>query len=194
MKRITNESRLMPAAIELVNTHQLATVISLNNDAQVAHLPLVYDEHNQCFYGHCAANNHLLKSLTAKDKKPNVKLIFNGAHAYVSPTWHSDIKVPTWDYTVVHVSGKLEPVTGEQKQSLLAKQVNAFENEWQLKDMEEKLKTPMLNAISVFTISADVWQAKFKLSQNKSLGAKEAILHQMTQRGRGDMIRAYGVT
>ena len=187
----------MPAAISLINDNPMATIISLNNDAQVVHLPLIYDLQTQRFYGHSANNNMLINSLIepAKAKlnnpKHQLKLVFTGAHTYVSPTWHQQIKVPTWDYAVVHVSGKLKQVDEQQKQSILAKQISAFESNWQLNDVNEKLKVSMLNAITVFEISADVWQAKFKLSQHKSADAQASILQQMNRTQRKDMATIY---
>lgn len=199
MEQLSNDSNLKTAAIKLVNHHPLATIISLNNDAQVIHLPLIYDDQTQCFYGHSAANNALVKSLTSSgqinEQKHNVKLVFTGEHTYVSPTWHPDIHVPTWDYAVVHVSGRLEKVNDQHKQALLAKQIDVFENNWQLEDVQESLRARMLTAITVFKIGAEhchaTWQGKFKLSQNKSKSAKAAILQQVQQQHCTDMASLY---
>ena len=40
-------------------------------------------------------------------------IVFRGPHGYISPTWYAKTDVvPTWNFAVVHASGKLRPVTG----------------------------------------------------------------------------------
>lgn len=39
-------------------------------------------------------------------------VVFGGPHAYISPEWYAtQPAVSTWDYTAVHVTGTLQPMT-----------------------------------------------------------------------------------
>ena len=40
------------------------------------------------------------------EAKADALVIFQGPHAYVSPSLYSDPGVPTWNYAVVHVYGR----------------------------------------------------------------------------------------
>jgi transcriptional regulator len=41
-----------------------------------------------------------------------VLLIFQGAHTYISPRWYDHVNVPTWNYMMVHLYGKVRLVEG----------------------------------------------------------------------------------
>ena len=57
--------------------------------------------------GHFARANPQFEAL---QKARHVLAIFQGPHAYVSPTWYAEPShaVPTWNYAVVHAFGTLE--------------------------------------------------------------------------------------
>ena len=39
---------------------------------------------------------------------PEVLAIFHGPHTYITPTWYASPDVPTWNYAVVHVKGRVQ--------------------------------------------------------------------------------------
>jgi transcriptional regulator len=67
-------------------------------------------------YGHMARGNGQWKALAEE-----VLLIFQGAHAYISPTWYNHLNVPTWNYTMVHVYGKARVLGEEELKSALGR-------------------------------------------------------------------------
>ena len=175
MQQLTHNTQAMQQATTLIAQYPLATVIAHHHPAQVCHLPLSYHSSEQCFYGHSAKNNPVINALTHSEQN-QVKLIFIGQHSYISPTWHQDIHVPTWDYAAVHVNGHIEEIKETtQKQQLMSTQISQYEPTWQLTDLSPDKQQTMLKAITVFKIHADSFYGKFKLSQNKSAPAQKAI-------------------
>jgi len=56
---------------------------------------------------------------------------FHAPHGYISPTWYAKTGnvVPTWNFAVVHATGKLRPVAGKKElHDLLAKLTAKFEH------------------------------------------------------------------
>ncbi len=82
------------------------------------------------------------------DETKEVLVIFQGPHAYVSPSWYVDeveLSVPTWNYSVVHAYGlpRLVEENTELYNILQATiQVNeaSFENPWTIQMPDEHLQ------------------------------------------------------
>eukprot|EP00493_Phyllostaurus_siculus_P004185 UN04205 len=91
--------------LALIQTWSFANVVS--EDLQASHLPLVLDRStggNDALLGHFARANPHWKQLDGG----RVLVIFNGPHAYISPSWYAaGPAVPTWNYAAVHVHGQL---------------------------------------------------------------------------------------
>jgi transcriptional regulator len=145
-------------------------------DIQVSHLPLLLDRARGCLIGHMARPNpHAV--LLGLDL-PCVA-IFHGPHAYVSPVWYaSDAAVPTWNYSVVHVHGRLRAVEDE------AKLIDTLERLVQHFDMEvpaalarsRKAMQGLLRGIVGFEMPIARVDAKHKLSQNKPAADRAGVL------------------
>ena len=109
------------------------------------------------------------------DETKEALVIFQGPHAYVSPSWYVDeveLSVPTWNYSVVHAYGlpRLVEENTELYNILQATiQVNeaSFENPWTIQMPDEHLQKKM-QAIIGFEIQITRLEGKFKLSQNRS--------------------------
>ncbi|EQD56310.1 Negative transcriptional regulator, partial [mine drainage metagenome] len=101
-----------------------------------------------------------------------VLAIFQGPHAYISPSWYATPDVPTWNYAVVHMTGSLRLMTDE---SLLIAMLD------QLTDRQEsgrpvpwkpdwgggRLRKQIAGIVG-FEIRVTEIRAKFKLGQNRS--------------------------
>jgi transcriptional regulator len=66
-------------------------------------------------YGRMSRANPQWRSFGGQE----VLLIFQGAHTYISPRWYDHVNVPTWNYMMVHVYGKVRLVEGAELYSLL---------------------------------------------------------------------------
>lgn len=190
MKTLTQNTQEMAIAENIFNNHPFATLVLTQNASgamQVCHLPFLYSKQDNSFYCHVSANNPVVSHL-----KTQAMLLFQAEHGYVSPTWSEDIRVPTWDYCVVHIHGTIAIIEDEEqaKQSM-ANQVAAFEQEWSMAQPDDKLLGQMLKAIKVLKFSIEDMQYRFKMSQNKSADAKAAIIEQFKQSGKTELVERY---
>ncbi len=168
--------------IELVKTYNFATMIVTRLGAPViSHLPFHYvadDGTNGTLYGHIAVANQQVRDLKGG---ADVTVIFQGPHAYISPTWYAPLpdNVPTWNYAVVHMHGKSEIISDEgeayrQMQTLVELHDKAFKL-----NLSDKDRLALLSAICVFKIAVEKIDAKFKLSQNRSEFDRRSVIEHL---------------
>jgi len=147
-----------------------------------SHLPLSLQGEDPALYleGHMArANPHWawLSGLSAGG--PEVLAVFSGPGAYVSPQHYDGVQnVPTWNYMAVHVYGRLELVEGElEKDRLLKRLIEQHEPGYaaQWRALPEAYQSRMLKAIVGFRLHIVRWEAKFKLSQNRSAAERQRV-------------------
>jgi transcriptional regulator len=106
-------------------------------------------------------------------------LIFQEPHAYISPThYEKEENVPTWNYIAVHIYGTVELLL-ESKQAIgvLEKTIAVFEKgfQGQWENLDEGYKNRLLNGIVAFRIKIQKFEAKEKLSQNKTAEERQKI-------------------
>src|SRR4029079_13469674 len=69
-------------------------------------------------------------------------VIFQGPHAYISPTWYvQQPSVPTWDYAVVHAYGRPRLLTPSELRAFLETLTADYEvgpNAWSLTALTEE--------------------------------------------------------
>jgi len=139
-----------------------------------SHLPVIYRACEGVLAGHLArANPH-------RDRagEGEAMMIFEGASAYVSPNGYpSKLEngrvVPTWNYEVVHVYGKIR--WRDETDWLLANVTdltNRFEagqpKPWAVSDAPGDFIDRLLRAVVGVELRVDRVEAKRKLSQNRS--------------------------
>ncbi|MGB0664207.1 MAG: FMN-binding negative transcriptional regulator [Pontibacterium sp.] len=162
---------------EFIEVHPLGTlVVSAAGELNANHLPfhLVPGEPMR-LQSHIAKANSLWKQCQDGD---SVLLIFHGPNAYVSPNYYPSKKVagkavPTWNYSVVHVRGKVFfKHEGEWILSLLNRISNQHEAEqakpWQVSDAPADYIEKLANAVVGVEVVVEEMLGQFKLSQNKT--------------------------
>jgi transcriptional regulator len=102
-------------------------------------------------------------------------LAVNGADAYVSPDWYvSPDQVPTWLYQVVHLSGPVRAMSGdelaEQIETLSAKFEERLlpKKPWLSSKMTAGRLEALKKAIVGLEMTVEEVEGSFKLSQHKS--------------------------
>jgi transcriptional regulator len=98
--------------------------------------------------------------------------IFQGPHAYISPSWYVSTSgmVPTWNYVAVHAYGVARIIDDEnQLRQLLIETVTAYESSFEkpwsaAADALEK----MMRGVVGFEIPIDRLEGKAKLGQNRT--------------------------
>jgi transcriptional regulator len=108
--------------------------------------------------------------------------VFQAAHAYVSPSWYGEPEkaVPTWNYAVVHVHGRVELVEDRAATlAILNEMIDRFESgrtaPWRLQLVGRELDA-MVNAIVAFRLAIERVDTKLKLSQNRSAVDRQRVV------------------
>jgi len=100
-------------------------------------------------------------------------VIFQGPHAYISPSWYeTHPSVPTWNYAVVHAYGVPRIVEDHATlhhmlEVLVDTHEAAFARPWRM-DLPHDYLDKMMRAVVGFEIEITRLEGKLKLSQNRS--------------------------
>ena len=172
-----------------------ALVINGPNGLDANHLPFELDEatgEHGILRGHVARANPVWKE--AGDGA-EVLVIFRAMDAYVSPNWYpskheSHRQVPTWNYQVVNVHGKIRIMDDENYvRGVVARltrthepRVNA-EKAWKMGDAPKEYIDAMLQAIVGIEIEITKIVGKSKLSQNREERDRVSAAQELEQRG-----------
>ena len=181
----------LPTLHEFMRQHSFASLVTQHDGAPFAsHLPLLLDSSigtHGALLGHMARNNAQWQHFAAGAE---ILLMFQGPHAYVSPTWYepNPLAVPTWNFTVVHAYGKArilsEAELVETLHQLVDENEKAFPQPWQLQ-ISQAMRERALEAIVGFEIRLNRIEGKFKLSQNRSVQDRRNIIDQLAQSEHG---------
>ena len=181
----------LPTLHEFMRQHSFATLVTQHEGLPFAsHLPLSIDSNmgaNGAVLGHMARNNEQWRDFA---DGAEVLVIFQGAHAYVSPSGYepNPMSVPTWNFTAVHAYGKARILSEDELVATLHQLVDENEktlsSPWKL-ELTQAMRERMLGAIVGFEISLNRIEGKFKLSQNRSLQDRKNVITQLQQSAHG---------
>jgi transcriptional regulator len=173
---------------ELMRAFNFATLVTAHDGAPFAtHLPfLFYPEMGAqgTLIAHMARGNAQWTDFAQGQQGQEALVIFQGAHAYVSPSWYAEpVSVPTWNYMVVHAYGVPRVIEDEERvrevlRALVDRHEGEFEEPWQIELPEEYLRK-QLRAIVAFEIPIARLEGKFKLSQNRSAEDRHRVIEQL---------------
>lgn len=168
-----------------------ALVVNGPNGLDANHVPFLVDEvstNPRKLIAHVARANPLWQEAREGDE---VLVIFRAGDAYVSPNWYpskheTHRQVPTWNYRVVHVHGKLRIRDDERfVRGVVARLTRTHEagtgspKPWKMTDSAPEYIDQMLAAIVGIEVEVTRMVGKWKLSQNKEerdrLGAGEEL-------------------
>lgn len=175
----------------LIHAYPFATVVTHTMNGLVAnHLP--FERVDGVLHGHVARGNELAQMDGAE-----VLLIFRGPDGYISPNWYptkheTGREVPTWNYAVVHVHGRLRVIDeAAWLRALLDRLTEHHEADqpqpWKVSDAPEDHIEKSLHAIVGLEVSIGRVEGKFKLSQNHPAGNRAGVIAGLQKRdGDGD--------
>lgn len=176
---------------KLIDQNSFATIISYpkNKRPFINHLPVIFSScpgEDKILIGHMARKNP--QWMHFKDH-PESTVLIHGAHTYVTPQWYKSSRdVPTWNYAVVHLHGKMELVESFTEQMEILKQLsNFFENPssrpWEFELPEDLLdEAALTSAIISFKFHIEETEAKFKLSQNRTAEDRQGVIDGLLER------------
>lgn len=200
-----------PAVAErLIADNPLACVVAQVAGELVAnHLPLKLvsrPDAPQVLVGHVARANDLWRNVTSGTP---VLAVFAGANRYITPAWYeakatSGEVVPTWNYAVVHMHGRVSFVHDPDRlralvDSLTTQHESARPAPWAVADAPADYVRRMLGGIVGIEIEVSRVECKVKASQNRSAGDRARIDAGLAADGvpaaeRGDLVRGTPAT
>ena len=147
---------------------------------RITHIPVLLERGAGPYgtlFGHVARNNPQHETF---DARQSAVIVFRGPHAYISPAWYTNHEaVPTWNFAVVHATGKPKPITDKKAlHDRLAQLIHKFEGDssYDFLSLPDSYVYPMLEAIAGFEMPIDSIEGKFKLGQERSEADKASVL------------------
>jgi transcriptional regulator len=158
------------------------------------HVPFLLDEttDGKKLLAHVARANPLWREAKNGDE---VLVIFHAGDTYISPNWypskHEDHRqVPTWNYRVVHVHGRLYFRDNERfVRSVVARLTRIHElrsgslRPWKMTDSSREYIDEMVSKIVGIEIEITKMIGKWKLSQNKEERDRVNAAEELRKRG-----------
>ncbi len=171
----------MQRNITLMKENAFASLITMEQSLPyISHIPMLIEQRDEALVlrGHLAYANdqwrHLQQGQTAT-------ALFQGPHCYISPNWYQSAGLPpTWNYAVIHARGTAEILDNTALKVLveaLAEQYEQNLNPVWKPDYNPK----MLSAIVGFEIRVSDIEAKFKLSQNRSIEDQQSAVKRLAK-------------
>jgi transcriptional regulator len=185
----------------LMRAQPLATLITLASDGITAnHIPLLLSDTQVplgTLQGHVARANPLWRDLSSTD----VLAIFQGAEAYISPSWYPTKKdtgkvVPTWNYAVVHAHAELRVVDDASwlkahLSRLTAMHEAGFPQPWALSDAPEEYIERLIGGVIGIELSITRLSGKWKVSQNQPAENQVGVIQGLqARRSENDLLMA----
>ena len=114
--------------------------------------------------------------------------LFQGPHAYVSPTWYTTpYAVPTWNYVAVHAYGRPTVVDDDAGlYRIVAETVRVYESQFDYawdQEARREYADKLLKNIVGFEFEITRLEGKRKLSQNRSRADQQGVVEGLTSQG-----------
>jgi transcriptional regulator len=169
-------------------------VVNGPNGLDANHVPFLIDEASEGkkLLAHVARASPLWKEATDGDE---VLVIFRAGDTYISPGWYpskheAHRQVPTWNYRVVHVHGRLYIRDDERfVRGVVARLTRTHEvragspRPWKMTDSSPDFIAEMIAKIVGIEIEITRMAGKWKLSQNKEERDRVNAAEELRKRG-----------
>ena len=171
--------------LEFLKQNNFPALVTYDGEKPIAtHLPVEVIEAEDgalTVVGHMSRANPQWKSFGGQE----VLLIFQGPHTYISPRWYDHVNVPTWNYMMVHLYGKVRLVEGDELYSLMSRLVQKHEvqTSYNLESLPEDFVKKEMKGIVGFAVDVTRVEASYKLSQNRNDADHENIIRELEERG-----------
>ena len=188
----------------LIRAHPLGLLISNGADGPVANaIPFLLDAEagpNGRLRAHLAKANPQWR-LLADNPESSVLVVFQGADAYVTPSWYETKRetgkvVPTWNYATVHAHGRLTLIDDAdwlraQIQALTQAHEGTRQAPWHVSDAPEDFVRAQMKGIIGLEIEIAEISGKWKVSQNRPVADRVGVAEGLEKEAAGapDMAR-----
>jgi transcriptional regulator len=171
------------ALFRVMRDNSFALLVSAGTGSLIAsHIPLFLETDGDGpgrLLGHLARQNEQWQGF---DGNVEAMAVFQGVHAYVSPSWYvSKVMVPTWNYVAVHAYGRPRVVadaahTRAHLERLVATYESPATGPWSMDRLPDDYVQRMIKGIVAFEMPIARLEGKFKLSQNRSAADREGAI------------------
>jgi transcriptional regulator len=169
---------------DFMEEYGFVMLVTATPTLRITHIPSVLDRTQGRFgtlRGHISAQN---AQKAALDGTHQAVVVFRGPQGYISPTWYTTQTsvVPTWNFGVVHASGRLRPIADKAKaHDLLATLIARNEkrvgsSKYDFAAQPQDYVDRMMEGISPFEMEIEALEGKFKLGQERSEGDRNGVL------------------
>ena len=170
--------------VEFLKQNAFGTLVTYDGEKPIAsHLlmEVTDNEGNLFLNGHMSKANPLWKTF---EMNPEVLVIFQGPHTYISPTWYNHVNVPTWNYQAVHVYGSPRIVTGDEYYAMLSRLVAGHEGgtNYRMETLQQDFVEKQMNGTVGFQVNVRRIEASYKLSQNRDDEDHHNIIERLRER------------
>ena len=162
----------------IIREHPLGMLVTHSGTSLDAnHLPFEFDPDQGpqgTLLAHIARANPLWTDFSAGAE---VMVVFRGVEGYISPNWYpskheTHRQVPTWNYEVVHVHGRLSIMDDEKfVRGVVARLTREHEatepRPWKMGDAPKDYMDDMVSKVVGIEIEITRLEGKRKLSQNR---------------------------
>jgi transcriptional regulator len=188
--------------IQTISAFPLGALVVHGPDGMDAnHIPFLVDRtgSGKKLLAHVARANPLWKEAAEGQE---ALVIFRADDAYISPNWYPSKhefhrQVPTWNYRVVHVHGRLFIRDDERfVRGVVARLTKTHEaatgssRPWKMTDSSPEYIDQMLANIVGIEIEVTRMVGKWKLSQNREEGDRISAAEELRKRGDVDVAEA----
>ncbi|MBI4204646.1 MAG: FMN-binding negative transcriptional regulator [Betaproteobacteria bacterium] len=173
----------------LIDENGFGVLVTVSEGRPFAsHIPFIYEREANVLLGHVARANPQWRHFSIGSE---VMVVFQGPHAYVSPSWYRSPGVPTWNYAVAHVYGSAEAL---EEPSRIKGIIERLAGKYERNNKPPWVPTydpRLLGAIVGIEVRIKEVQGKFKLSQNRSAADRAAVVAKLEATGsEGDLALA----
>ena len=161
-------------------------LITATPTLRITHIPCYIDRTRGEFgtvFGHISKNN--IQTQTFDGEHPAV-IVFRGPHGYISPSWYAkpESSVPTWNFGVVHASGKLQGVSDKvMLRKMLAKLIDKNEDysksKYDFSKLPDSYVGGMLGGIVGFEMKIELLEGKFKMGHERGEAERKNVAEQL---------------
>jgi transcriptional regulator len=133
-----------------------------------------------------------------------VMVVFRGTQGYISPSWYpskheTHRQVPTWNYEVVHVHGRLRILDDETfVRGVVARLTRRHEasepKPWKMGDAPRDYMDRMIQAIVGIEVEVTRLEGKRKLGQNREARDRDGAIESLRERGHAELSTAMART
>lgn len=159
----------------IIQTHPLGVLVTMTPEGLDAnHIPFELHAERGVLSAHVARANPVWQQCQGG---ADVLVVFRASAGYISPNWYpskheAHRQVPTWNYEVVHVHGRLTVMDEDRfVRGVVSRLTRTHEAQepkpWKMGDSTPEFIDGMLKAIVGIEIAITRMEGKSKLSQNK---------------------------